>query len=565
MNEEVKNEENVVQNENVVPSNDGVSDNTESLIDKENVNLAPITKPVVHFESKSEEVKTDNSVNTNNAVTTTNEDVNPVNTSSVNIDSTNTNTTINQVNTDTTLNQNNTNNVVNPVNNSTSDGTVGGEFIEKDKKKWPIVLILILLVLGGAFYYYYFIMTKPSTLFNKVVDATYTKLSNNINNNINNVSKNFSKSEVNTKLILTSENADLATLNGLTINSIVDYDKDSMKAYVSLAASLLGIEMGSYKVMVDDGYLYLNTKTDNQDVTYKTNIESYLGTDAKNIEIDKYITLYNELMDSAKKSFLENVNESKITKKPLLRTVDGKKVPSYQINYSIDKDDYSKIVKAIANAYMNDNKILEDMVSLGFYDSKDEAKLSLEKEIDNLKINDEFKNVDVIFYTDMFNNNLQEINVSCDKSIFNIKISGNSYKVLYTLKEEKNTDSFSLTYDSNENRYVLDIDATSIIGTIMEDVKAMTDSTYEKQDQRFKMSIVYKENKVNDKKVEYTLSIKYFAPTDLNKEYFIIDATGDVSEIDTIKSFDTSNAIDYDSLSDENKNLINGSIFSISE
>lgn len=529
MNEEVKKEDNTIQNENVVSSTDEVNSNinSESLINKENINLAPIAKPNVHFESKSDEVKIENNVNTDSGV--------------------------------------NANTTVNPVNNSTSDGTIGGEFIEKDKKKWPIVLIIVLLVLGGAFYYYYFVLTKPSTIFNKVIDAAYTKLSNNINNNINNISKNFSKSELNTKLIFTSENADLVMLNGLTINSVFDYEKDGKKAYVGIIASLLGNEIGNYKFMVDDGYAYLNTKADNQDITYKSKIESYLGTDAKNIEVDKYITLYNELMDSAKKSFLENVNESKITKKPLLRTVDDKKVPSYQINYSIDKDDYSKIVKAIANAYINDNKILEDMVSLGFYDSKDEAKLSLEKEIDNLKINEEFKNVDVIFYIDMFNNNLQEINVSCDKSILNIKVSGNSYTVLYTLKEEKNTESFSLTYDSNENRYVLDIDATSIIGTAMEEIKAMTDSTYKKQDQRFKLSIVYKENKVNDKKIEYTLSVKYFAPTDLDKEYFIIDATGDISEIDTIKSFDISNAIDYDSLSDENKNLINGSIFSISE
>lgn len=561
MNEEVKKEENTIQNENVVAGTDEINSNinNESLIDKENINLAPIAKPNVHFESKSEEVKVDNNVDTNNVVST-NVDLNPINDSSVSI-----NTVASSVDTDININQTNTNNVVNPVNNSTSDGTVGGEFIEKDKMKWPIVLIFVLLVLGGAFYYYYFVMTKPSTLFNKVVDATYTKLSNNINNNINNISKNFPKSELNTKLIFTSENADLAMLNGLTINSIVDYDKDSMKAYVSLAASLLGNEIGNYKIMVDDGYAYLNSKVDNQDITYKSKIETYLGTDTESFEVDKYVALYKELLTTAKKTFLENVNESKITKKPLLRNIDGKNVPSYQINYSIDKSDYNKIVKAIANAYMNDNKILEDMVNLGFYESKESVKLSLEKEIDSLESNEEFKNIDVIFYIDMFNNNLQEINVSCDKSILNIKVSGNSYTVLYTLKEEKNTESFSLTYDSNENRYVFDIDATSIIGTAMEEVKAMTDSTYEKQDQRFKMSIVYKENKVNDKKIEYTLSVKYFAPTDLNKEYFIIDATGDISEIDTIKSFDTSNAIDYDSLSDENKSKITDSIFGSSE
>ena len=529
MNEEVKKEENTIQNENDVAGTDEVNSNinNESLIDKENINLAPIAKPNVHFESKSDEEKKENNVNTDSGV--------------------------------------NTNTIVNPVNNSTSDGTIGGEFIEKDKKKWPVVLIIVLLVLVGAFYYYYFVLTKPSTIFNKVIDATYNKLSNNINNNINNISKNFSKSELNTKLIFTSENADLVMLNGLTINGVFDYEKDGKKAYVDIIASLLGNEIGNYKFMVDDGYAYLNTKVDNQDITYKSKIESYLGTDTESFEVDKYIALFNELFVTAKNAFLENVSESKITKKPLLRDIDGKKVPSYQINYSIDKDEYSKIVKSITNAYINNNKILEDMVSLGFYKSTEAAKLYLKEVTDNFKINEEFKNVNVEFYIDMFNNSLQEINISFDIYTINIKVSDDGYTVLYTVKEEENTSTFSLIYDSNENRYALDIDSTSIIGTTMEKAKAISDLNYQQQEQRFKMSIVYKENKVNDKKVEYTLSIKYFAPIDLDKEYFTVDATGDISEIDTIKSFDTSSAVDYDSLSDENKNKITGSIFGIGE
>lgn len=529
MNEEVKKEENTIQNENVAAGTDEVNSNinNESLIGKENINLAPIAKPNVHFESKNDEEKKENNVNTDSGV--------------------------------------NTNTTVNPVNNSTSDGTIGGEFIEKDKKKWPIVLIVVLLILGGAFYYYYFVLTKPSTIFNKVIDAAYTKLSNNINNNVNNISKNFSKSEVNTKLIFTSENADLVMLNGLTINSVFDYEKDGKKAYVDIIASLLGNEIGNYKFMVDDGYAYLNTKVDNQDITYKSKIESYLGTDTESFEVDKYMTLYEELLTTAKKTFLENVSESKITKKPLLRNIDDKKVPSYQINYSIDKDEYIKIVKAILNAYMNDNKILEDMVGLGIFESTEATKLYLKEVTDNFKINEEFKNVNVEFYIDMFNNSLQEINVFFDIYTINIKVSDGGYTILYTVKEEEKTSTFSLTYDSNENRYALNIDSTSVVGTIMEKSKELTDPNYQQQEQRFKMSIVYKENKVNDKKIEYTLSIKYFAPTDLDKEYFTVDATGDISEIDTIKSFDTSNAVDYDSLSDENKNKITGSIFGIGE
>ena len=70
-----------------------------------------------------------------------------------------------------------------------------------------------------------------------------------------------------------------------------------------------------------------------------------------------------------------------------------------------------------------------------------------------------------------------------------------------------------------------------------------------------------KENKVNDKKTEYTSSFKYFEPTNIEKEYFVIDITGEFNVVDNIKTFDTTNAIDYDAL-DENakKEILNSLI-----
>lgn len=573
MNEEVKKEENntevngvsennTVQNENVT-SNEVVTENTnvnvpaeevkgsdvpqtnkanntESLIDKENVNLAPITKPTVHFDNKPE-------------VTST---VNP----SV---------------TETPVNNNISKNT--PLNNSTNNGNVSGEFIEKEKKKWPIVLLLVLLVLGGAFYYYYFVMTKPSTLFNKVIEATYTKLSNKIETNINDTVKKYNKGELSGKFILTSENADLVMVNGLTVNMNLGFDKDNKKVYVGGSGSLLGIEMASAKALLDGDYVYFNIKKSGvEGATYKTKIDtSTLPTEEENIDLEKYKNSYKYLIDLGKKTFLANVSESKITKTPELRTVNGKKTPAYKINYTYDEDENKKIKEAILNAYMNDNKALEELVNLGIAETTEEAKTSLKDIIDGKSLDqdcsskdcvevDNFKTINIVIYIDMLNNNLLGFDMGTDNDKLNVTVNGESYNAILTYKNEKDETmsySISLSYDSNENRYVLDVDMPSVVGSIINGVSSNTDPNYVKKDYRTKFSLVYKENKVNDKKTEYTSSFKYFEPTNIEKEYFVIDITGEFNVVDNIKTFDTTNAIDYDAL-DENakKEILNSLI-----
>lgn len=575
MNEEVKKEENTetvvsvngVENTADSSSSDVVSETTADTpsYNKDEVNIAPITKPAVHFESKNPEEE----------VSEKKEEVENVNA-----------VVESPSQTEATTNAGTTNGVAQPADlvqpapavSNPQEGTStpvepnkdnGGEFIEKEKKRWPIILLLILLVLGGAFYYYYFIMTKPSTLFNKVVNASYTKLSNNVSTNLNNVTKNFSKGEFTGKLILTSENANLVMVNGLTVNTDFQYDKDNKKAYVSGSGSLLGIEIANAKIMLDGDYVYFNIKKDDvQSETYKTKIDTNITTTVvENDDLDKYVNSYKYLLDKAKNTFLTNVSENKITKTPELKDVDGKKVPAYKINYTYDESENNKILKAILNAYMNDNKSLEELVTLGLGGSIDDVKTSLKDMIDeeNSTDTEKFETINFIIYIDMFNSNLLGFNVSRGQAQLNVKVSGNNYTVVMTSKEEKSTDTISLTYDSNENRYVLDVDTKSIINSVMEEVKANTDSNYVKTEQRNKFSIVYKEKKINDKKIEYSFSFKYFEPTNSEKEMVVIDATGEFNVIDKVKTFDITNAIDYDSLDENAKKKILSSLIGSEE
>lgn len=575
MNEEVKKEENTetvvsvngVENPADSSSSDVVSETTADTpsYNKDEVNIAPITKPAVHFESKNpeeevsekkEEVENVNAVVESPSQTEANTNVGTTNGVAQHADLVQPAPAVSNP-------QEGTSTPVEPNKDN------GGEFIEKEKKRWPIILLLILLVLGGAFYYYYFIMTKPSTLFNKVVNASYTKLSNNVSTNLNNVTKNFSKGEFTGKLILTSENANLVMVNGLTVNTDFQYDKDNKKAYVSGSGSLLGIEIANAKIMLDGDYVYFNIKKDDvQSETYKTKIDTSIATTVvENDDLDKYVNSYKYLLDKAKNTFLTNVSENKITKTPELKDVDGKKVPAYKINYTYDESENNKILKAILNAYMNDNKSLEELVTLGLGGSIDDVKTSLKDMIDeeNSTDTEKFETINFIIYIDMFNSNLLGFNVSRGQAQLNVKVSGNNYTVVMTSKEEKSTDTVSLTYDSNENRYVLDVDTKSIINSVMEEVKANTDSNYVKTEQRNKFSIVYKEKKINDKKIEYSFSFKYFEPTNSEKEMVVIDATGEFNVIDKVKTFDITNAIDYDSLDENAKKKILSSLIGSEE
>ena len=510
----------------------------------------------------------------NNEVKNENENVNNTGVSASNVSNASPVGEINPVSNVSTVNNVSTESSVNPasepsvsgasplnnVNSVNNDGYVPSasfkveeeeKFVVKEKKKWPIVSIIILLILGGLFYYYYFVMTKPSTLFSSVINGVYNSLSNKIESRVNDV-KNYDKGEVTGKLILTSENADLVLMNGLTINGSIGYDKDNKKIYMDASGSLLGIEVISGKMLSDSENLYFNIKNSTDTgKTYKTKLDESASKRLEySDEVSKSVTSYKYILNVIKNSFLGSVSESKIKKAPVLKSVNDKKVPAYKVEYTYDKDEYVKSINAVLNGLMNDSKALEELVNVHVYESVDAAKDDLKKELDELSA-DGFETINVEMYTDILNSSLLELNMYRKDNKINITVNGNSYNAIMSMTEDENTDTLSLSYDSAENRYVFDMDVKNV--------------TTEEKKSRTKLSIVYKENKSSDKKTEYSLSVKYYDPNNTEKEYFIVDATGEYNSVDEIKSFDTSDAIDYDSLSDEEKAVIINSIMNTSE
>ena len=422
-------------------------------------------------------------------------------------------------------------------------------FIEKDRRKWPIVLLLVLLVLGGAFYYYYYILTKPSTLFNNVIESGYDYLSNSINK-LNDKTNENKKYEMTGKAILTSSNLKLIAFNTLTTDVYVGVDEEKGSVFTDLRGSLLNIDILNLKLGMDKENIYFgyNDMSEGaQDKLYKTkNIE--LEDDSLRVDDTDYNEILNSikyLIDSNKETILSSVENAKVSKKPMMLKVDDKSIPAYKVKYISSKENTKKAVTAVLNNIINDQKSLEALVTLGYGEDSEKLKVLLEEQVKDVNITDD---LEIVVYLDILNNKLLEFNTKYGSEKLNIKFNENDVVVLLENKNDNEENlSISITYNKVENRVALEY------------VSRVYDEELKEFD-NIKGSITLKVDSSSDSKSSYTISFKYYDPDNTDKELFCIDANIDLEAVNEIKEFDTTNAIDYDKLNDKEKSEIFGSI-----
>ncbi len=427
-------------------------------------------------------------------------------------------------------------------------------FIEKDRRKWPIVLLLVLLVLGGAFYYYYYILTKPYTLFNNVIESGYNYLSNSINK-FNDKTNENKKYEMTGKAILTSSNLKLIAFNTLTTDVYVGVDEEKGSVFTNLTSSLLNIDILNLKLGMDKENIYFgyNDMSEGaQDKLYKTkNIE--LGDDSLSVDDTNYNEILDSikyLLDSNRETILSSVENAKVSKKPMMLKVDDKSIPAYEVKFISSKENTKKAVTTILNNIINDQKSLEALVTLGYGVDVEEVKTLLEEQVKDINVTED---LEVVVYLDILNNKLLEFNTKYGSENLNIKFNDNDVVVLL---ENKNTNeeslNLSITYNKAENRVALEY----------------TSRVYDEELKEFddiKGSVTLKVDSSSDNKSSYTISFKYYDPDNTDKELFCIDANIDLETVNEINEFDTTNAIDYDKLNDKEKSEIFGSIGVLTE
>lgn len=407
-------------------------------------------------------------------------------------------------------------------------------FIDKEKKKWPFVLILVLLVLIGGFYYYYHILTKPSILFNKVIDNSFNYLSGYINKEKNRF--NDEKYSMNASVIFTSSDLKYILYNSLKANFDMEVDFTSNISVSNINVTLLENELFNFDIGTDDDNIYFKYIDEkNEEKIYKSKINNELkNNENSNDMLNAYSHLSNILVETIK----GNVSENKIKKTPKIIKDGDKSIPVYALNYLIDRDEYGKILSALIDNIINDSNALDSMLLLGFGESREDIIKTLNEYLDNFTFG---SNIEVSMYLDIIKNDLLELDIS--NNVYKVNVKKDDIDVVVSVQYKKNEDEnieVLITFDKIEKRIVMSFDCD-----VVKDDDAL----------KFNFSITYKDNSTSNDEVDSLLSIKVYDVTKTNNELFNIDSTFKIKKIDKVELFDTDNALDFDMKSNDDVNI----------
>ena len=418
-------------------------------------------------------------------------------------------------------------------------------FYEKDKKKWPIVVFVILLLLAGAFGYYYFVMTKPKTLVTKVVDAIFLKAKG------YDVSSSLTTNEINSikfdgSLTLTSSADEYSSVSGLTAKLGLGYDlKDSNKNKTDISVTLQNQTLVDFALSVVDDKTYFDFKKALSKVVYvkSSDDESSLSLDIPTPNEDEIKKNYDNtlyLIEKIKSTLVNNITDSKLSKKVAFSDIDGKKTPVNEITYKIDYAEYKKISTAIYNELMNDDKSLDALSSIVGAD-KETIKTMLKSKMDNISELDLDGDINVSLSIDALSNKLVKATIKDNSGVITYVKKSNESNITFDAKDEMNV---KITIDEKENK-------------VFADLKMIDGETVER------MSVTLKVNNMDKTGMDISTSLILYDTQDVNKEVLSVVLQLNAEYNKEIESVNIANAVDIETLSPEETQKVNDVFMSL--
>ena len=418
-------------------------------------------------------------------------------------------------------------------------------FYEKDKKKWPIVVFVILLLLAGAFGYYYFVMTKPKTLVTKVVDAIFLKAKG------YDVSSSLTTNEINSikfdgSLTLTSSADEYSSVSGLTAKLGLGYDlKDSNKNKTDISVTLQNQTLVDFALSVVDDKTYFDFKKALSKVVYvkSSDDESSLSLDIPTPNEDEIKKNYDNtlyLIEKIKSTLVNNITDSKLSKKVAFSDIDGKKTPVNEITYKIDYAEYKKISTAIYNELMNDDKSLDALSSIVGAD-KETIKTMLKSKMDNISELDLDGDINVSLSIDALSNKLVKATIKDNSGVIKYVKKSNESDITFDAKDEMNV---KITIDEKENK-------------VFADLKMIDGETVER------MSVTLKVNNMDKTGMDISTSLILYDTQDVNKEVLSVVLQLNAEYNKEIESVNIANAVDIETLSPEETQKVNDVFMSL--
>lgn len=418
-------------------------------------------------------------------------------------------------------------------------------FYEKDKKKWPIVVFVILLLLAGAFGYYYFVMTKPKTLVTKVVDAIFLKAKG------YDVSSSLTTNEINSikfdgSLTLTSSADEYSSVSGLTAKLGLGYDlKDSNKNKTDISVTLQNQTLVDFALSVVDDKTYFDFKKALSKVVYvkSSDDESSLSLDIPTPNEDEIKKNYDNtlyLIEKIKSTLVNNITDSKLSKKVAFSDIDGKKTPVNEITYKIDYAEYKKISTAIYNELMNDDKSLDALSGIVGAD-KETIKTMLKSKMDNISELDLDGDINVSLSIDALSNKLVKATIKDNSGVITYVKKSNESDITFDAKDEMNV---KITIDEKENK-------------VFADLKMIDGETVER------MSVTLKVNNMDKTGMDISTSLILYDTQDVNKEVLSVVLQLNAEYNKEIESVNIANAVDIETLSPEETQKVNDVLMSL--
>lgn len=453
----------------------------------------------------------------------------------------------------------------NSIPNNTNINTSQNDdfMIKKEKKIWPVILIVVILLIVGLICGYYFIMMSPKNILSKTIDNMYSKVDKiykSINENKNKEASLKGVTEGN--FIITSKSPN--------INGSADYylgydvsDENNIKTYLEASIKYNNADPvnGSVYLEKDIAYILIKeiynkalgislkskmTDTTCNDSTQTDCIpESSILNPSEIFKEDNKLDIsvddVKHITDLIKESLKKSINYDKVTKS--IKTDSG---IYFETIYNFDSEEQDNVNKGIIDGLKNDDKALEILAKI-YGTTKEEMKKSFDsmdvsigsvKENSTASTNSDLK---IVLHTGLTDNKLTYFELSGKEAGLFITI--NDEEITMELKESKDSkNSFlSIKFDNNSFSGEINIEEKNYAERII--VPGL------------KITFSVKETK-KDKGNEVSSSFAVYSAKDLNTPEISVAFTANNKEGEKMKTFDKSNSVMTDKLTEEEVNKI---------
>lgn len=447
-------------------------------------------------------------------------------------------------------------NMMGSSSNSYNSGHNDDFMFKKEKKTWPIVLIVIVLLVAGLLCGYYFVVMSPKNIMTKTIDSMYTKVDEAYKSIKDNQNSSNSKGVVDGNVTFTSKELNA----NLSADYYMGYDisnEEKPIAYFETNAKYNDKGPVNASFYVENNIVYLLVKdiyskaigfdlktlgnitggnTDTNCIgAYGTNCGSSASPKGSSVtlnDIDFNVDDIKYLTDLVKNSLKNSINYDKVSK--TIKTDSGL---YFETIYNFDGEEQDNISKGIKNAIKNDDKALEILAKM-YGSTKDEIKNSLndnDNSLSSIKSNSTASadiNLKVILHTGIIDNKLTYFEMGNDNAVLTAVV--NDKETTVELKDNKDSKPvMSIKFDDN-----------SLSGELNSD-----DGEYNK------ITFSLKTTK-KDKNSEVTSSFAVYNAKDSSNPAFNITITGTEKRGEQMKSFDKSNVVMYDKLTENDMNTM---------